>query len=84
MKHEITAQFARAEMTTKYFNSARRTVGPVTTKAEVHHITDDKFHKGLRLESIFNPDETKKLKEEALEKALTSKKKLKPIFDPKL
>lgn len=79
-KHEITEQFARENMSQTYFNQKRNTLAP--GKIEVNELVDAKYHKGIRLESIFDPRETKKLQDQALEKALGSnKKKMKPVFD---
>ena len=42
----------------------------------MHHVVDKQYKQGLRLESLFDPDETKRIKKEMAPKTA---RKLKPI-----
>ena len=52
-KHLIAEQIARENMKVK---------SVVGGKQSVHHVVDKQYKKGLRLESLFDPDETKRIK----------------------
>ena len=61
IKEQVTEQLAREHMKYAYYNPLKNPTLKDKAAGKFNPIVDEKFKKGVKLESLFNPSETKKL-----------------------
>ena len=80
VKHDIAEQLARENMKDTYFNPATRPLPGAHPEGKINPTVDEKYKKGLRLESIFDPAETRRLRGEIDVITGKSKREVTPAY----